>query len=203
MTSLRDGIERGRFETEPTTSVRAVAAMVGETPPISVLQVARRLEPLKHTWSLGPLTTDTDQLVTADLEIELYSNGRWRMHGNIRDNGEGAKVTLIVACRFVDDQGTGLVFTESTQLDEREDYSFDREGRDLWLARNWDAVVDRNCRWHLHAEGETLLEEILGALGDILGAIFLGAAAEECNENGSWTYEDNGDGSATATCHLN
>lgn len=202
MASLRDGIELGLFGTEPTTRVRAVAAMVGDTPPISVLGVARRLSPLRHTWSLGPLTTEQDQLVTANLRIELCSNGQWRMHGTIRDNGEGAKVTLVVACRFVDEDGNGLLFTEQTQLNEEEDYAFDREGRSLWLARNWDAVVAGNCRWHLHAEGDELLGEILGALGTILTAIFVGAAASECNENGSWTYEDNGDGSASATCHL-
>ncbi|MEQ1564209.1 MAG: hypothetical protein ABMA64_01135 [Myxococcota bacterium] len=182
--------------------MRAVAAMVGETAPISVLGVARRLSPMKHTWRLGPLTTEQDQLVTANLEIELCSNGQWRMHGTIRDNGEGAKVTLVVACRFVDADGTGLLFTERTQLNEGEEYPFDREGRSLWLARNWDAVIAGNCRWHLHAEGDGVLEEILAALGMILAAIFVGAAANECNENGSWTYEDNGDGSASATCHL-
>lgn len=200
MASLREGIEKAQFQTPPATKIRAVAEKFGLQPPISVLRVARLLEPMTLDWDTG--SVGSGELVTANGHLRLTSTGFWKFSGEVHDSGDGATFGFVMIPKFVDSSGKILLFAKTSKLSDDETLPFNREGRDLWIARNWDAIRTKGFTWGLHASSEMGVGEIITVILPILttGAATWGDA--NCNKNDSWTMEPGPNGSISAICKI-
>lgn len=204
MGSLREGIEKAQFQTEPSTSMLAVAEKFALQPPISVSRLAWLLKPQTVDWDTGPASLGDDgDLVKASAHLWLSSTGFWRFTGEVRDSGDGASFGIVMTPKFIDASGTTLFFAESNELSDDENYVFSKDGRNLWFGRNWDAIVTHGFSWKMNASttmgiGEIIVTVLIPVIA-IGGAIF---GAAHCNENDSWQIEKNPDGSNTAKCNI-
>jgi hypothetical protein len=183
MNSLRTGIEQAQFGTDPRT-VSAVAALFGLQRPISVLRVINLLEPETLDWDTGSVSSGDDDLVTARGHLWLASTGFWKFTGDVKDSGDGAAFALGMTPAFVDSSGKSLLFGEADQLSDDEGISFNKEGRDLWIAQHWDAIRVAGFKWSLQASASNVTEVI----GEVVGALVIGvfaiwlAGGAECKE---------------------
>ena len=201
MASLREGIEKAQFQTPPATRIREVAAKFGLQPSISLLGVARLLKPKTLDWDTGPL--DSGELVTANGHLRLTSTGFWKFSGQVRDSGDGATFGFVMIPKFVDTSGKILLFAETNKLSDDETLPFSKEGRDLWIARNWDAIRSRGFTWGLNASTEMSAGEIFTSV--IIPILVVGATVwgtSKCNSDGSWTTETTSDGNTSARCNI-
>lgn len=194
MASLREGIEKAQFQTPPATKIREVAEKFDLQPPISVLRVARLLKPMTLDWDTG--SVGSGELVTGNGHLSLTSTGFWKFSGEVHDSGQGATFGFIIIPKFADASGRILFFAETDKLSDDENLSFSKEGHDLWIARNWDAIRSGGFTWGLNARTETSVGEILTVVIGALLAIVAGSAAAQCNKNKTWTTDG-----TSATCH--
>jgi hypothetical protein len=202
MASLGERIKKAQFQTLPSTKLREVAAKFGLQPPISVLHMAKLLEPETVDWH-GSDDGQDQSLVSAGFNLHLTSTGFWTFTGDVVDSGHGAKFALVMVLRFVDSSGNTKLFGESAQLSGSESYPFSKQGRDLWIARNWDAIRRNGFSWKLHADNSMTVWQVIGIVVTAGLVASGGAVAAHCNDNNSWEVQNNPDGSSTATCHLN
>jgi len=194
MASLREGIEKAQFQTPPATKIREVAEKFGLQPPISVLRLARLLKPRTLDWDTG--SVGSGELVTGNGHLSLTSTGFWKFSGEVHDSGDGATFGFLIIPKFVDASGRILFFAESDKLSEDENLSFSKEGHDLWIARNWDAIRSGGFTWGLNASTESNVGEILGTVIIVVLAVLAGTVASQCNEKKTWTTDG-----TSATCH--
>ncbi len=200
MASLREGIAKAQFQTPPTTKIRAVAEKFGLQPPISLLRVARLLKPETLDWDTG--SVGSGELVTANGHLRLTSTGSWKFSGEVHDSGEGATFAFVMIPKFMDSSGKVLLFVETDELSDDETMPFGKQGRDLWIARNWDAIRTGGFTWGLKASAEMGVGEFVSA---ILPSLITGMATwgdANCNDKDSWTAEPGPNGSISAICHL-
>jgi hypothetical protein len=153
-------------------------------------------------WDTGSVVSGDDELVTAHGHLRLGSTGFWKFWGTVTDSGDGASFAFTITPKFfVDSFGKMLLFGEADSLDDEESASFDKQGRDLWITRNWDQIRSRGAKWHLEASTSLGAAEVFAiALGGLIaGAIIWGAS--RCTQQDGWTTTKNPDGSAQAVCH--
>lgn len=204
MATLRDGIEKAQFQTPPSTELLSVAAKFGLKPPVSLLRVAQLLKPETLDWDTGWITpSGGHHLVQARGRLRLVSTGSWTFKGEVQDLGDGATFAFVVTPKFVDQSGKALLFGEADELSSDETTSFSKEGRDLWIARNWDAVRSAGFHYSMHASATTGVGEVIAIVVSAgLAAIAIYGAAK-CTDEGTWTKETRPDGSTAAVCHMN
>ncbi len=200
MASLKEGIEKAQFQTPPATKIRAVAAKFGLQPPISVLRVARLLKPQTLDWDTG--SVGSGELVTANGNLRLTSTGFWKFTGAVNDSGDGATFGFIMIPKFVDAAGKILFFAETNKLSDDETLIFSKEGRDLWIARNWDAIRSSGFTWGLNASTETSVGEVFAIILPIVAVVAAAWGSASCTENNSWTTSTSSDGTTSAQCLL-
>ena len=201
MVSLREGIEKAQFQTPPATKIREVAEKLGLQPPISLLRVARLLKPKTLDWDTGSISSG--EMVTANGHVLLTSTGFWKFSGEVHDSGDGATFGFVMLPKFVDASAKVLIFAETDELSDDETISFSKEGRDLWITRNWDAIRSSGFTWRLNASTVMSLSEALSVA--ILPLLAMGAATwagVKCIDEEDWTTNTNQDGSTSATCNI-
>lgn len=199
MASLKAGIEKAHFATPPSTRLMAVAEIFGMQPPVSLKKVARLLEPQTRDWYSGPIET---KLVSGSAHLRVTSTGSWTFTGAFTDRGAGAHFVFFMTPLFVDAAGKTVVFGETDTLSDDETASFDKDGRDLWIARNWSGIRQGGFTWRINASAQQL-GNIGDFLLDLLGAGLTIWGASECNDQQSWTVQQDQNGNATAVCQVN
>jgi hypothetical protein len=201
MAGLRDGIEKGQFQTFPSTSVRSVAAKFDLQPPLSVLRLAKLLKPETLIWDTGWVTSGDDNRVEARGKLSLTSLGFWNFSGEVKDNGDAASFGFAMAPKFVDPSFHFMIFGESAELSEDEILPFNKKGRSMWIGRNWDNLLAQGYTWSLHASTSPGFVEILGYVFFGVGAAGAGGgtayAISECE---NWVQERQPDGTKHAVC---
>ena len=200
MASLRQGIQNAQFQTQPSTKLLAVAAKFGLKPPISLLRVASLLKPETVDWHFGPVISGDDELVTASGHLSMTSIGFWKFTGEVKDEGDGATFAVTMKPNFVDPSGKSLLFGEGDELSDDEKVSFKKEGRDLWIARNWDGIRDNGSTWKLEASTTMGVGEIFVKI--ILPIVAVGAAIFSAAECEKWVSQTDENGNVHAVCEF-
>jgi hypothetical protein len=203
---LRELIETAQFGIPPPTRVSRVAAVFGLKSPISLLRVAALLKPETVDWNTGPISSGDDKLVTANLHLRLKSTGGWNLKGTVEDGGDGAGFALMMGPKHVDEQGAGWFVIEADKLDDDQLLSINKSGRELWIARNWDAIRTKGFQWEIHAKTSTSVGAVIGVVVAVvvsagLATLFI-SSGKQCAEQGGWTTETDVNGSTRAICRF-
>jgi len=197
MRSLRAAAQKAGLD-QPPLSVRNMAKRFRLPEPLSLLRLLEELAPDRIVFETGHVEAGD---VSGSARLGLLSTGWWSFKGHLKDSGDffGDNYVFAAVLNHVDQSGKTLrgVKKEGT-LDGGDSEDFQVDGRDSWIAENWDAIKSKGFRWKLHADthasaGE-VLEFVMGALfvGAVVGAIILWMALEGGAGNANCYWDKDG-----------
>ncbi|MFI9105512.1 hypothetical protein ACIGXA_33895 [Streptomyces fildesensis] len=157
-------------------SVRGLVSHLGLSGEISGRDLLRRLTPQSYYIRSGDLGPST---VTGKADLVVFSDGFWSYRGDVHESGLiGHDYVLGILLDYVDPNGEVYAYANDGTVHGldigSDDDSWQKDGWDQRISRNWDAIAAAGWQANLHVS--TNLLAAVEAMAVALPVVRYGAA---------------------------